>query len=341
MSTQQDINMTAASSQVVATMVPAATSKIHIFDLPVETKLQILSKLPAKEIQRARRISKHFPDLTDNPRNHTMLIAPIESRALQTIRDTFDHIVGFDPDKVDLFELIVRVSGHRAGLGAPMGPFECADVVGELLVHAKSGLDQIQWNDANHSILDLLDIEEAHHWQHFQTRHLALPPDHLNHRMAYHGRYARIGVTEALHQQWMTEIASKPQFDLQRGKRQGFAPLMVTPSPEEHNILEAAFGLPIVPEALHMVIHYCVRSAWADEKVTEALNLGAKFKMTALEKAAIMEDIYLLAGDEWSFSSLPSLDLDSDSDADWETTDEEAESDSDWEIEESDSESGS
>ncbi|GIZ46986.1 hypothetical protein CKM354_001008800 [Cercospora kikuchii] len=47
-----------------------------IIELPVEMQLRILSYLPAKEIQRFRRVSRHFRDTIDLKGNQCLLIAP-------------------------------------------------------------------------------------------------------------------------------------------------------------------------------------------------------------------------------------------------------------------------
>lgn len=51
-----------------------------ISGLPAEIYLNVLSNLPAKEIQRIRAVSKHFRNLVDEPSNNSSLSSTIIAR---------------------------------------------------------------------------------------------------------------------------------------------------------------------------------------------------------------------------------------------------------------------
>lgn len=72
-----------------------------VLDLPPELQLRILSNLPAKAIQRCRRICKHFLELIDNARNHGLCLGPSIARSLTGIQNDTDLLCDYPTDIVD------------------------------------------------------------------------------------------------------------------------------------------------------------------------------------------------------------------------------------------------
>lgn len=65
-----------------------------LLDLPPEIQLRVLLMLPARDVQKCRRISRHFHELIDAPENHSLFLKPGINYALRRLNDsiaTFCH----------------------------------------------------------------------------------------------------------------------------------------------------------------------------------------------------------------------------------------------------------
>ncbi|CAK1362258.1 unnamed protein product [Cercospora beticola] len=105
---------------------------ITIEDLPVETKVHILSYLSPKEIQSARRISKDFNAIIDNGQNLTQISSVVHKRNLQKLEAEFNQLFHVDrTNKEEFFEVFSRFDRHfrriRTGFSAAGTAFMAAD----------------------------------------------------------------------------------------------------------------------------------------------------------------------------------------------------------------------
>ncbi|KAF7186422.1 hypothetical protein HII31_12218 [Pseudocercospora fuligena] len=88
---------------------PSDDSKL--LQLPIELEIKILSELPASQIQRSRRVCKHFRDIIDEKSNANMLFQPGQVRSRSRIAKELAHIT--DLAGVDFFEAFSRWINRR------------------------------------------------------------------------------------------------------------------------------------------------------------------------------------------------------------------------------------
>ncbi|USW50367.1 Putative F-box domain-containing protein [Septoria linicola] len=75
-----------------------AMAALSFNDLPAELQLNILSSLPAREVQRSRRVCKEWRDVIDLTSNQPLLPKVTESREHVRLKDSFFSIFPADDD---------------------------------------------------------------------------------------------------------------------------------------------------------------------------------------------------------------------------------------------------
>lgn len=80
-----------------------------ILNLPVELSLSIFSNLSAKEIQRVRRVCKHYRSLIDNKDNRSLLTMPGLMRSIMAFKTNCDATYLIDVRTTNLYQYLFRV----------------------------------------------------------------------------------------------------------------------------------------------------------------------------------------------------------------------------------------
>ncbi|KAI5357671.1 Putative F-box domain-containing protein [Septoria linicola] len=73
----------------------------NMLDLPPEIQLRVLSSLPAKTIQKCRRICKHFLELIDDPSNQGLCLDPGAAISFAEIQSDIDIFCNYPIDTAD------------------------------------------------------------------------------------------------------------------------------------------------------------------------------------------------------------------------------------------------
>ncbi|KAF7195233.1 hypothetical protein HII31_03439 [Pseudocercospora fuligena] len=82
-----------------------------ITDLPAELKLDIFERIPAREVQRCRRVCKDFRDTIDA--NTSALSRDICTREVARLKAKIDYVFDYDPSQVTFSEALRRWCNHR------------------------------------------------------------------------------------------------------------------------------------------------------------------------------------------------------------------------------------
>ncbi|KAF7192039.1 hypothetical protein HII31_06684 [Pseudocercospora fuligena] len=304
----------------------------HLFDLPTEVKLAILADLPAVEIQRARRVSRHLRDLIDLEANRTLLINPL-SPSVTSINEAYDFLIDFDIEDVDLLTLFERVVQHRRS-----GRHACS-ITAKLWVYRHG----ITGSHLRHHLSSLLSkLRQLHNEFHSSSENNSdgdATPKGLLRRLYDRLRRRLRGTASQLGSNATAtppHFASMPAFNQFITSRHGavlhslklnpkqiddFYFRIVTfgissqlrdsdeerphvgwginvydqPNPLElhHRICDLT-GLPRLPPPLveSRSVQYAVRSRWACEKLRAFIEEG-EMDMTDLQIAALREDMFL------------------------------------------------
>ncbi|EME88853.1 uncharacterized protein MYCFIDRAFT_170423 [Pseudocercospora fijiensis CIRAD86] len=288
-------------------------TRTHFYDLPNEVKLAILANLPAREIQRARRVSRHLRDLIDLEANRTLLINPLPPSVV-SIKEACNFLIDFDVQNVDLLTLLARVVQHRR-----TGSHACS-ITARLWTHRHD----IAGSHLRHHLAGLLDkFRRLHNEFHASSKDGddgSAPPanllrrlyDRLRRRLG--GRTAnRVGASPAgpsanfatmtAFNHYITSIhgAVLPSLNLSQNQIDDFYLRVVVhgvPSRDEetphvgwvinldsepdalglHHQICDLLGLPALPPPLlapHS-LQYAVKSRWACEKLRAYVNEGER-----------------------------------------------------------------
>ncbi|EME85524.1 uncharacterized protein MYCFIDRAFT_82727 [Pseudocercospora fijiensis CIRAD86] len=299
-------------------------------DLPIELEVRILSELPAREIQRCRRISKHFRDVIDEKSNAHLLFQPGQIRSRTKLSDELAYVT--DLAGVDLLEAFSRWLSRRAIWRIP----ECKQVILRAFCDhwaaqqtMPESLDsttemeipdfELQWlSDALltlhinvHALIDPwgdIDIDE------FITTVALLALDQNEEAMQRFGitaekirKYGEEVVANAnrLAAPIVTPKSVPPNVMLNkrplttvrswRACRPISANDYTFPELHLHGLgdnkwLSEILQIPEIPSTCFQIFAYCAGSDWTYEKLERAEEGNA---LTELEKTAILQDIIL------------------------------------------------
>lgn len=249
-------------------------SKINFLDLPIEIKLNVLSCLPTKEIQKARQVSKHMQELIDEKDNNSSLVKASRSGALETVHAIYDGIFNFDPATTDLLAL------HRrfACLG------KCRQYQMEVLIRAY--LHRLELEVVN----DEAFIHEA----------TALVMDIADSQRCTKDYF--VSFTSAVHGDLYEDLKLSPQtmadfYDRVKEYRarqisppRALGPYFHGLKRKNHERLCEILQVPVIPGFARDVFHYGVKSMWAYGKVIRMLSGET---VSDMQLAAIREEVFL------------------------------------------------
>ncbi|EME77223.1 uncharacterized protein MYCFIDRAFT_200553 [Pseudocercospora fijiensis CIRAD86] len=142
----------------------------HLFDLPTETKLIILSHLPFKEIQRTRATSRHIRDLIDYEQNRTVLLQSTAPIQVLAISEAYDNVFRIDPHKTDLLGFVnyffqQRQHAHHTGTQEERraSPLRTCDIIARLWVRRAAVFSKhIVRSDIRDLIYELVQLHTFH-----------------------------------------------------------------------------------------------------------------------------------------------------------------------------------
>ncbi|KXT04533.1 hypothetical protein AC578_8679 [Pseudocercospora eumusae] len=83
-----------------------------LLDLPIELEIKVLSELPARDIQRYRRVCKHLRDIIDEKSNANLLLQSAQAHSRAKISRKLAHVT--DLAGVDFLEAFSRWLSRRA-----------------------------------------------------------------------------------------------------------------------------------------------------------------------------------------------------------------------------------
>ncbi|KXT18468.1 hypothetical protein AC579_2245 [Pseudocercospora musae] len=93
-------------------LTPNPSRTTTLLHLPIEVEINVLSELPARDIQRCRRVCRHFRDIIDEKSNANLLLRPGQTRSRSKISKELAHVT--DLAGVDFLEAFSRWLSRRA-----------------------------------------------------------------------------------------------------------------------------------------------------------------------------------------------------------------------------------
>ncbi|KAF2206228.1 hypothetical protein CERZMDRAFT_103618 [Cercospora zeae-maydis SCOH1-5] len=92
-------------SQKTALATDASAPRPPLLNIPPEIQLHVVSYLPAKDIQRCRRVNKHFHELIDSNRNHDLGLKPGIDESLRRLNESVARFCFYPADAVTPAEM--------------------------------------------------------------------------------------------------------------------------------------------------------------------------------------------------------------------------------------------
>ncbi|KAF7189117.1 hypothetical protein HII31_09539 [Pseudocercospora fuligena] len=302
------------TSRTLASGVSNEVLSFKFQDLPNELQLGVLSCLPAKEMQRTRRINKHVRGLIDQ--NQNTISEPGKTRAIARLEHDFKHIIGFDVRSLDVFESLKRIVNHNHQLGYTDSVQSAWWVLSQLWNY-KTGesafYPRLEWfiselvGIQNHALIEVARSQrKPWEWAKNMSREFENDSKSMQARAAEEGWNYEHSLFEPLDplvddifsdvddlgcskkdvEKWCKEVFEEGTLRHCYDELWEREPQFELPS----EMLEQAFGLPAIPSPL-VGIGYCVRTKWASRRACDAFVDGKP--TSEIEKAAILEEVFI------------------------------------------------
>ncbi|GIZ46772.1 hypothetical protein CKM354_000988400 [Cercospora kikuchii] len=298
---------------------PQATGLI----LPVELQLQVLSLLPARQIQCVRRVCKQLRDIIDLKEN-SLLVTSIQERDRDRIASEFKHLLRETDDHRDFLNLLARFINYR---GLAKSAFDNCDTINAFADYwaslATKADNQTTFGSkrkfAQHLAETLISSHISNHRADLCNEH-KFEEWTIGHGVYHHGTITNIiplfispsnfgshyGITLQNLVDWTSAIRSpketifnyNPAADedlIDYDKAMGFN----YEDGEDPNscltqqIIFRALRLPMAPKAVRNSIGYQFRSNWRAYKMLESIKY---LRLTELQKAWLLEDVFPRVG---------------------------------------------
>ncbi|CAK1362260.1 hypothetical protein CB0940_02464 [Cercospora beticola] len=288
-------------------------------NLPVELQLQVLSLLPARQIQCVRRVCKQLRDIIDLKENSS-LVTSIQERERDRIASEFKHLFRETDDHRDFLNLLARFINHRGLAKRATDNFDTIKAFADYWAVLTTKADNhtifgSKRKFAQHLAGCLVDLHISNHRADLYREHKYYGWT-LAHGVYHHVPIASIislflspsnfgshyGITLQDLVDWIAAIISPTEtifndmpaadehlvgydeamgFSYEGGEDQD--------SCLTQQIIFRALRLPMAPKAVRENIGYHFRSNWKAYRMLESVKYG---RLTELQKASLLEDVF-------------------------------------------------
>ncbi|PPJ58380.1 hypothetical protein CBER1_08078 [Cercospora berteroae] len=292
-------------------------------NLPVELQLQVLSLLPARQIQCARRVCKQLRDIIDLKEN-SLLVNSIQERERDRIASDFKHLFRETDDHRDFLNLLARFINHRGLAKRATDNFDTIKAFADYwaILTTKTDSHTIFGSKrkfAQHLAGCLISLHISHHRVDLYSEHKYYGWT-LGHGVDHHVSIASIiplflspsnfgshyGITLQDLVDWtaaiisptetiFNDIPAAEEHFIEYGQAMGFS-YEGGEDPDSclsQQIILRALRLPMAPKTLRESVGYHFRSNWKAYRMLESVKYR---RLTDLQKAWLLEDVFPRVG---------------------------------------------
>ncbi|EME86706.1 uncharacterized protein MYCFIDRAFT_172403 [Pseudocercospora fijiensis CIRAD86] len=303
---ETDVNMSSDSTAELLVAMKRTKLATRFLHLPNELQLATLSNLTAREIQRARRVCRHFNTLIQEPSNSNTLYTRAQNREYERLQADVSNFLNYS--NITFIEALRRFS-ERRGIWSHEAHQRC---ILEVLVH-------LWMSQHEHVCAGMLPSFVATHLQRetawmvaarlldvHREALLLQPPMYVLPPMAQVCTYSAAARSRA----WRMDVAQKALFHKVPSAP---SPLLAIPlwpltplyyiDQGDHtrgfdfflgicgqNSLAELLGVPELPAYCNGSFAYCARSQKTYDLVVEGRRKGG---MSLVERVRVMEDMFL------------------------------------------------